>query len=220
MDIRILLEAAAAAYKKFAEVFDYGIPCGEMFKPFLASVENTLGTHEILYDFLCGKDAANIDGVSRGYIPRRGDAVLIDVSIGKDGVWCDVCRTFFVGEIPADMRADYALALSSLRAGASALRDGAAARDIYAAANRPYAEAGRRLVHHAGHAVGASPVMEPRFTEDADGHVRAGQTVTVETGLYGRSGIRLENDFLIEKNGAADLFEDLLPLDIEEYILK
>ena len=39
----------------------------------------------------------------------------------------------------------------------------------------------------------------------------------LEKGAY---GIRLENDFLVSENGAEDLFEDLLPLDLKEYILR
>jgi hypothetical protein len=42
----------------------------------------------------------------------------------------------------------------------------------------------------------------------------------VESGLYCDFGIRLENDYLLNTDGAVDCFEQLLPLDIKEYVLK
>ena len=109
---------------------------------------------------------------------------------------------------------------SSLRAGERALRAGAVARDIYGAVNAVYEQQGETLIHHAGHRIGSAPLLQPQFLSENDTALLAGETYTVESGLYRDFGIRLENDFLLTNNKAADLFEDLLPLCVEEYILK
>jgi Xaa-Pro aminopeptidase len=62
--------------------------------------------------------------------------------------------------------------------------------------------------------------MQPQFLVDNQTIIEEGQTYTIESGLYTTCGIRLENNYLVKNEGAEDLFEELLPLDIEEYILK
>ncbi|MBQ8658678.1 MAG: hypothetical protein IJ506_06040 [Clostridia bacterium] len=60
--------------------------------------------------------------------------------------------------------------------------------------------------------------MQPQFLADNQTKLDSGELYTIESGLYENFGIRLENDYLLEKNGAEDLFEELLPLKIEEYV--
>ena len=62
--------------------------------------------------------------------------------------------------------------------------------------------------------------MQPQFLPYNAGKVFDGDLVAIESGLYQRFGIRLENDYLIKNDGAIDLFIDLMPLDIKEYVLK
>ena len=145
----------------------------------------------------------------------------MDISVGVDGVWCDVCRTFFVGEPSVEQIEAYKTILASVRAGHKALMEGAEACDIYAAVNAVYENVGKSLIHHAGHRIGEAPLLQPQFLTEKIEKLVSGNTYTVESGLYEGFGIRLENDYLVNKTGAEDLFEDILPLDnIKEYILK
>ena len=221
MNTRDILFAVGKAYRDFAAAFEHGKTTDELFLPFKQSLDKSLGKYEIVYDYIWGADSLGIDGVTTGYIPKAGDTLIMDVSVGVDGVWCDVCRTFFVGE-PSDAQVNaYKTILTSVRAGHNALCEGAKACDIYAAVNTVYEGVGKTLVHHAGHRIGEAPLLQPQFlTENSDALI-AGNTYTVESGLYEGFGIRLENDYLINETGAEDLFEDILPLDdIKEYILK
>jgi Xaa-Pro aminopeptidase len=79
---------------------------------------------------------------------------------------------------------------------------------------------GKTLVHHAGHKIGESCLMQPQFLLDNNTALQVGDFYTVESGAYQNFGVRLENDFLLTEDGAEDLFEEILPLNIEEYILK
>lgn len=221
MDTKTILSAVGKAYRDFADAFEHGKTTDELFVAFKSSLDESLGKYEIVYDYIWGPDSLGIDGVTTGYIPKAGDTLIMDISVGVDGVWCDVCRTFFVGEPSAEQIKTYELILASVRAGHKALREGAVASDIYAAVNAVYESAGKTLVHHAGHRIGEAPLLQPQFLIENNDALVVGNTYTVESGLYEGFGIRLENDYLINKTGAEDLFEDILPLDnVKEYILK
>ncbi len=221
MQIQDILSAVARAYRAYRDGFAPGRSAGELFSAFLDSLRADLGEYEILYDYLCGKDTVHIDGASDpAYLLVPGDTVLMDISVGKDGAWCDVCRTFFVGEPTRAQASAFSLIRDSLRAGASVLRAGALASEVYHAANGVYLREGKSLVHHAGHRIGRAALLQPQFLAKNSTPLAEGEIYTVETGLYEDFGIRLENNYLLTTKGATDLFEPLLPLHIEEYILK
>ena len=220
MDIKTTLSAVAKAYKDFKNNFSDGKTTDELFENFSASLRESLGDYQTVYDYIWGKDTLNIDGVTKGYVPQKGDTVIMDISVGVDGVWCDVCRTFFVGEISSAQRERFDLIKKTVRAGHGALKAGVTAESVYRAVNLVYSKKGKTLVHHAGHQIGNEPLMQPQFLEERKEIIEDGKTYTIESGLYEDFGIRLENNYLVNKEGAEDLFEDLLPLDIEEYILK
>ena len=220
MEIRRILQAVAKAYRDFANAFSEGKNTDELFAAFEASLRESLGEYEIVYDYIWGKDTLGIDGVTKNYRPKKGDTLIMDVSIGVDGVFCDVCRTFFVGEPSKKQIEIYEMVLASLRAGQKALRDGVRACDVYDAVNAVYLAKGKTLIHHAGHRIAEKPLLQPQFLPENATSVKEGSIYTVESGLYEDFGIRLENDFLITNTEAEDLFEDLSPLNIKEYILK
>ena len=221
MTIDIILEAVRNAFSAFKSGYSEGKCAGELFSAFTASLDSELGEYEIVYDYLLGKDSANIDEKTEyGYIPRLHDPVLMDISVGKEGVWCDVCRTYFVGEATAEQREKFEIIKASLRAGEAAMREGAPAHEVFDAVNGVYLSHGLSLVHHAGHRIGDAPLLQPQLLSGRDEPLTAGEYYTVESGLYSEYGIRLENDFLLKISGACDLFESKMPLDIEEYILK
>lgn len=220
-NIQGLLEAVGKAYKKLREHFFDNVSSGELFEAFQQSLQNSLGDYEIVYDYIWGKDSLKVDGVTdEKYIPQNGDTLIMDISVGKNGIWCDVCRTFFVGAPSTEHRNAYELIKATLRAGHKALKCGVTACDIFKSVNTVYELNGKKLIHHAGHRIGEKPLLQPQFLIDNETLLVPGELYTIESGLYEKFGIRLENDFLLTEDGAIDLFEDLMPLEIEEYILQ
>ena len=217
---REILQAVSIAYQAFKAGFVAGKNSDELFKNFENSLKETLGEYETVYDYIWGKDSLNVDGVTKDYIPQTGDTLIMDISVGKDGVWCDVCRTFFVGEPTEKQSKVFEMITRSLRKGQEALKAGAKASDVYKEVDSMYALNGKKLIHHAGHRIGEKPLLQPQFLEENETELVAGQIYTIESGLYEEFGIRLENDYYLTDKKAIDLFEDLLPLKIEEYIIK
>lgn len=221
MSIDIILRAVRDAFAAFKQSYSPNKSAAELFAAFKASLDASLGEYELVYDYLVGRDSANIDGVTDGgYMPKPTDPILMDISVGKEGVWCDVCRTYFVGSATEEQREKYRIIKEALLAGAAALRAGAMAEEVYCAVNGVFTPHGYTLVHHAGHRLGEAPLLQPQLLEGRREELSAGEYYTVEPGLYSEYGIRLENDFLLTNEGACDLFMSHMPLDIEEYILK
>ncbi|MBO5411691.1 MAG: aminopeptidase P family protein [Clostridia bacterium] len=217
---REILKAVSVAYQAFKHAFAIGKNSDELFSVFENSLKQSLGAYEIVYDYIWGKDSLHIDGVTQNYLPNQGDTLVMDISVGKDGVWCDVCRTFFVGE-PTKRQAEvFQMVVRSLRQGQASMKVGARALDVYRAVDGVYALHGKKLIHHAGHRIGEKPLLQPQFLEENETLLENGKVYTVESGLYEEFGLRLENDYYLTDGEAVDLFEDLLPLDIKEYILQ
>lgn len=219
MDVQYLLKAVATAYKDFKESFQVGLSSEDLFEYFMKSLKASLGGFEIVYDYIWGEDTLNIDGQTKGYFPKNGDTLIMDISVGKDGVWCDVCRTFFVGKYTKEQENVFKMIKDSIKEGIKVLKSGVKACDVYTAVNYVYQKNAKKLVHHAGHKIGEKPLMQPQFLEENKTIIEDG-FYTIESGLYEKFGIRLENDFIVDKNGSTDLFEELLPLDIKEYVLE
>ncbi|MBR6736857.1 MAG: aminopeptidase P family protein [Clostridia bacterium] len=216
MKILCAIKNAFNAYKK---AFDITKPTEELFKAFTNSLDNELKSYEIVYDYICGKDTVNVDGHTNGYYLKKGDAIIMDISVCHEGKWNDVTRTYFVGEPTAEQKNAYELIKNSLKAGESVLKHGALACDIYNAVNGVFKEKGKTLIHHAGHVIAKEVITQPQFLKENTGNVSNGDIVAIESGLYSGFGIRLENNYLITENGAQNLFEHLMPLNIEDYVL-
>ena len=217
--VNIILQSVAKAYKDFKSAFVLGKTSDELLVPFTHSLEESLSDYEIVYDYIWGDDTKNIDGKTVGYIPKTGDTLIMDISVGKWGVFCDVCRSFFVGEPTKEQIARFGVLKHALERGGEAIRVGAVASDVHRAVDCALRAEGGQLVHHAGHRIGAAPLLQPQFLPENDTPLIAGELYTVEPGLYEGFGLRLENDFFLTDGGAVDLFENLLPLNIKEYIL-
>ncbi|MBE7061852.1 MAG: M24 family metallopeptidase [Clostridiales bacterium] len=218
--IRKILFSVANAYKNLKADYRCGDSVDVIRNRFLSSIKKELGKCAFKYDFLLGKDTLNIDGVTEGAFPKSKDTLLIDISVRHEGVWCDVCRTFFFGTPDEKQRKDYQMIVRSIKEGEKVLKAGVRAREVYRAVNEVYKHSGYTLIHHAGHKIGSRALLQPQFLEDKCKKVGLGEYFTIESGLYDGCGIRLENDYLITESGAENLFEDIMPLNIEEYVLQ
>ena len=214
------LKAIVYAFEKFSQSFQKGKTSDELFSVFTDALSESLGEYEILYDYIWGKDSINIDGeTDKNYVPKDGDTVIMDISVGKDGVWCDICRTYFVGEPSAEQKKIYNLIRDSIKMAEKSLKVGSCAEDVYKSANEPYQKESLELVHHAGHKIGESNLLQPQFLMDNKTKIEDNKFYTIESGLYNGFGIRLENDYYVGEDETENMFEPIMSLDIENYIL-
>ena len=134
----------------------------------------------------------------------RGTLVVLDLGARVDGYCSDCTRTLATGpldERPSEgyevVRAAQAAALEEVRAGAVCKEVDERARE------RVTSGFGIGFDHGLGHGVGLEVHEAPRLARTAEGTLEAGNTVTVEPGLYvpGEFGIRIEDLVAVTERG-------------------
>jgi Xaa-Pro aminopeptidase len=135
--------------------------------------------------------------------------VVVDMGARVDGLCSDCTRTFATGPLEDDALEVYELVRGAQEAARAAVRAGAVCREVDAVARELIAAAGHgeRFGHGLGHGVGLAVHEDPRLTRTAEGSLEAGNTVTVEPGVYlpDRFGVRIEDLVVVTDDGCETL---------------
>ena len=113
---------------------------------------------------------------------QEKDIITIDMGCKIDGYCSDMTRTFFVGEIPEEMKKVYDLVLKNRLNNYD-------------------------LIHALGHGVGLDIHESPIISTRSENILKENMVVTDEPGIYiaGQFGIRIEDTVLITKGGCEAL---------------
>ena len=134
--------------------------------------------------------------------------VVVDMGAMVDGYCSDCTRTFATGPLDDASTEVYELVLRAQQAALGAVRAGVDARGVDAVARELIAEAGHgeRFGHGLGHGVGLEVHESPTLSPRAEGELAAGNTVTVEPGVYlpGEFGVRIE-DLVVVTDGGCEV---------------
>jgi Xaa-Pro aminopeptidase len=135
----------------------------------------------------------------------EGDTVVIDVGALVDGYHSDMTRSYVIGQPTAAQRELYEFLLEIQLAGLAAVRPGVAARDVDAACRSMAVDGGYGdwFLHSTGHGVGLLIHEDPYQSPASGSHLRVGDVVTVEPGLYrvGFGGFRIEDLVEVTETG-------------------
>ena len=183
-------------------------------------------------DFIVAPGAQGAVGHDMGSGPIRvGVPIVVDIwpRDNESFMFCDMTRTYVVGDVPDDVRKWQRLCKEALDRAISEIKDGADGRaifdgtcEIFEAAGEPTQRTktpGEALAngffHGLGHGVGLEVHEEPGMGLASQAPLKAGDVVTVEPGCYraGYGGVRLEDLVLVTMNGAANL--TTYPYDLE-----
>jgi Xaa-Pro aminopeptidase len=184
-------------------------------------------------DFIVAPGPQGAVGHDMGSGPiRAGVPIVIDIwpRDNESFCFCDMTRTFVVGEVPDDVREWHRLCKEALDRAVGEIRDGADGRaifdgtcEIFEAAGEPTQRTktpGEPLAdgffHGLGHGVGLEVHEPPGMGRASELPLQTGDVVTVEPGLYrrGYGGVRLEDLILVKPDGAESLTQypyDLAP---------
>jgi Xaa-Pro aminopeptidase len=166
---------------------------GPAFPPIVAAAENGARPHAVPRDVEIPRDTL----------------VVVDMGAQVDGLCSDCTRTFAVGSPEDEAGVVYELVRRAQAAAAEVVRAGAVCREVDALARELIAQAGHgeRFGHGLGHGVGLAVHEEPRLARTAEGSLEAGNTVTVEPGVYlpDRFGVRVEDLVVVTEDGCATL---------------
>ena len=221
--VRRSLEANCAAYEAIRTGLRVGMTEEDAYALVKDAVDRVCGAepHEFIGDFVGGARTGAIEGPPTDYVFKSGDLFILDLSVKRGEVWSDTCRTFFMGEPTVRQREAYAAVLACQDEGTRHVRAGVVASSVRPPMMEILAAHGfaELMPHHGGHLVGPEPYMKPAFEDGCDDIVEADDICTLEPGVYveGKWGMRVENDYLVTKDGVENLFD--YPRDIEYFII-
>ena len=137
---------------------------------------------------------------------RDGDLVLLDFGAAYDGYHADLTRVLVAGKPTDEQRETHRLVLAAHDAAMAAAHAGVTAGEVDAAARHVIEQAGRgpECDHRTGHGLGLEVHEDPSLDPGSPLVLEAGMVATIEPGLYrgGWGGMRIEDDVVIEANGA------------------
>ncbi|RME53767.1 aminopeptidase P family protein [Candidatus Woesearchaeota archaeon] len=174
----------------------------------------SLGCYATSIIVSCGSDTSHPHHEGSGPL-KPNEPIIIDVypRHSKTKYWADTTRTVVYGTPSPQLVAMHRAVLRAYQQGVAMLKPGTPTRAIDAAVRTVLEQEGfatsktQGFIHSTGHGVGLdlheAPFISPRSNE----RLSEGNVVTVEPGLYyhASGGVRIENTFLVTKNGAVNL---------------
>jgi Xaa-Pro aminopeptidase len=136
---------------------------------------------------------------------RRGDMIVVDLTLRHRGYIADATRTFALGTTTKEMKKVYDIVLHSQKQGLKAATAGSTCGDVDAACRDLISEHGyeKLFIHSTGHGIGLD-VHEPPWIRMKNAEaLKENMAVTVEPGIYleNKFGVRIEDSIVVTGNG-------------------
>lgn len=211
------IRCAEAMYRRAREIIEPGVPELKVFNELHAAAVETAGEQLSAHlgnDYACG---AGGGPPRKDHVAQAGQIYILDLGPAYRGYFADNARSFSVDHKPTDeqLKAWQAI-VGAFPIVERIAKPGVRCRDLYAAVNEYFMQAvGKPLPHHLGHGVGLQPHEFPHLNPKWDDVLVEGEIFTAEPGLYGphlNGGIRIENQYLVTKDGVKNLVD--FPLEL------
>jgi len=213
--LRYAIHATEVAYTEARNILTPGLSELSLYASMQSAAINAVGEPLSAWgnDFRSGEPG----GFPRQRPAEAGELVVLDIGVGVRGYRSDLCRSFAVDRNPTDVQLKaHARVLKALNHAEKNIRPGTSCKTLF---EEIHAQLdgwnGYTFYHHLGHAIGLDAHETPRLNPYWDDTFQAGDVVAVEPGLYGddlRSGLRLEQNFLVTETGVERLSH--FPLDL------
>jgi Xaa-Pro aminopeptidase len=135
---------------------------------------------------------------------KANDTIIIDFGVKWKGYCSDTTRCFAVGKVSPAYRKAYDAVLAAHLAAVAKLQPGVNVKELDQTARKAITDSGLPPYGHGlGHGLGLEVHEGPVVSARSDGALAASQVVTIEPGIYipGKLGIRIEDDYLLTRNG-------------------
>jgi Xaa-Pro aminopeptidase len=132
---------------------------------------------------------------------RRGDVIVIDLTLRHAGYIADATRTFVLGSATKEMNKVYDTVQEAQKIGLKMANAGVTCDQVDAACRNLIAERGyeKLFIHSTGHGIGLDVHEPPWLRMKNDEELRAKMVVTIEPGIYmeNKFGVRIEDSIII-----------------------
>ena len=156
-----------------------------------------------------GNRSALPHGVASNKRIEDGDVVTIDMGCYYQGYTSDMTRTFAIGSISDQMKEVYQIVLEAHQAVSAAARPGMTGFELDQVARDYIGQAGYgdKFGHGTGHGIGLDIHEGPTISRNNHEPLQEGMVITNEPGIYleGIGGVRIEDDLVLEADGARSL---------------
>jgi Xaa-Pro aminopeptidase len=167
----------------------------------------THGAEDAAFEIIVagGPNGAMAHAAVSDRVIREGEPVVIDLGARVEGYCSDLTRTLVLGQPDEQFNELYYLVLDAQTMALSGMRPGLTGHEADALARRVIEAGGygHLFGHGLGHSVGLAVHEDPRMGTQSAVVLQAGNTLTVEPGVYitGWGGIRIEDLVVVTKRG-------------------
>ncbi len=134
---------------------------------------------------------------------RKGDLVVVDLTLRYKGYVSDSTRTFAIGKISQQATEAYEIVKESQKIGLKAVKPNVNCKDVDFAC-RKYIEDknyGKYFIHSTGHGIGLEVHEAPTVSLRSETLLEENMAITVEPGIYipNKFGIRIEDSLIVKQ---------------------
>ena len=134
---------------------------------------------------------------------KKGDLVVVDLTLRYKGYVSDSTRTFAVGKIPKQANEAYEIVKQSQELGLQATKPNANCKDVDSACRKFIEEKnyGKYFIHSTGHGIGLEVHEVPTVSYRSETKLKENMAITVEPGIYipNKFGIRIEDSLIVKQ---------------------
>lgn len=138
---------------------------------------------------------------------EKGDIIQFDIGCKFKGYCSDFSRVVFVEEVKEEYKEAYEFVLEQQQKIRTILKDGSNIKTVIKDRETEYRLKNYEVMHAFGHGVGLDIHESPVLRSKQDCILKENSVIAIEPGVYksGKFGIRIEDTFLVEKNGCNNL---------------
>jgi Xaa-Pro aminopeptidase len=212
------IQCCQAMYRRAGEIIEPGVPelevFGQLHTAAVLEAGEPLGPTYLGNDYACGVAGGPARG---GRVAQEGELYILDLGPAYRGYFSDNARTFAVNRKPTDAQHKaWERVVGCFKIVEEMAKPGVYCVDIFNAVDEYLKSArGEGMGHHLGHGVGLSPHEFPHLNPDWDDRLMEGEVFTAEPGEYSDAiggGIRIEQDYLVTKDGVQPMIHTPLGL--------
>jgi Xaa-Pro aminopeptidase/Xaa-Pro dipeptidase len=134
---------------------------------------------------------------------RKGDLVVVDLTLRYKGYVSDSTRTFAVGQISQQAKEAYDIVKESQRLGLLAVKPNVNCKDVDSACRKFIEDKnyGKYFIHSTGHGIGLEVHEVPAVSYRSETQLKENMAITVEPGIYipNKFGIRIEDSLIVKQ---------------------
>ena len=134
---------------------------------------------------------------------KKGDLVVVDLTLRYKGYVSDSTRTFAMGKISQQASDAYEIVKESQRLGLKAVKPNVDCKDVDFACRKYIEEQnyGKYFIHSTGHGIGLEVHELPTISYKSETKLQKNMAITVEPGIYieNKFGIRIEDSLIVKE---------------------